>query len=135
MKYNAVYADAKCWSPTRYYESLNLNICFDITTHKQLLHNNTIQALMTFAREMYGAKLTAAFSHKPKELYRYLHHLSSYTAMPQVLIYNSTSIYYPKEKVESFNKFFNSTFTVSDCSSTPTSKANTFKAAESNYCK
>ena len=33
------------------------------------------QALMTTAKEMYGAKLTAAFSHKPKDLYRHQHHL------------------------------------------------------------
>ena len=49
-------------------------------------------------KEMYGAKLTAAFSHEPKDLYRHLRNLSSYTAMPQVLVYHSTPIFHPMEK-------------------------------------
>ena len=65
-----------------------------------------LQALMTTAKEMHGTKLTAAFSHKSKDLYRHLHHLSSYcTTQHQFIIV---------EKVEVFSKFFNSTFTVSD---------------------
>ena len=73
-----------------------------------------LQALMSTAKETYGARLTAAFTRNPKDLYRHLRHLSHYTTMPQVLIYDSTPIYHPKEKVEAFNKFFNSTFTISD---------------------
>ena len=84
---------------------------------------------MTTAKEMYGAKLTEVFSHKPKDLYQHLHHLSSYTALAQVLIYSSEPIYHPKGKVEAFNKFFNSTFTACQWlfSSTLTSNANPSK--------
>ena len=69
---------------------------------------------MTTVKEMYGTKLTAAFSHKRKDLYRHLYHLSSYTAMPQVLIYTSAPIYHPKKKRGSIYEFFNSTFIISD---------------------
>ena len=33
--------------------------------------------------------------------------------MPQVLVHNSTPISHPKKKVEAFDKFFNSTLTIS----------------------
>ena len=73
-----------------------------------------VQSLIISAKEKYGANLIAAFSHKPKDLYRHLRYLSKHTSMPQTLIYDSVSISHPKDKVEAFNRYFNSTFTTSD---------------------
>ena len=73
-----------------------------------------VQSLIISAKEKYGTDLIAAFSHKPKDLYRHLRYLSKHTSMPQTLIYDSASINHPKDKVEAFNRYFNSTFTSSD---------------------
>ena len=73
-----------------------------------------LQALMSTAKENYGTKLLSSFSHNSKVLYRQLRYLSKFSAMPQCLVYNSLPILHPKDKVEAFNNFFNSTFTVSN---------------------
>ena len=73
-----------------------------------------LQELISNAKEDYKAHLLTSFSHNPKVLYRHLRHLSKFSKTPQCLVYNSSSVLDPIDKVEAFNRFFNSTFTVSD---------------------
>lgn len=73
-----------------------------------------LQELMSNAKENYKSQLLTSFSHSPKVLYHHLRLLHKLSEIPQCLIYNSTFILDPTDKVEAFNNFFNSTFTLSD---------------------
>ena len=69
---------------------------------------------MSNGKKDYKVHFLTTFSHNPKVFYRHLRHLSKFSETPHCLVCNSTSILDPIDKVEVFNRFFNSTFTVSD---------------------
>ena len=69
---------------------------------------------MSNAKEDYKTHLLTSFSRNPKILYRDLQHLSKFSETPQCLVYDSSFVSDPIDKVEVFNRFLNSTFTVSD---------------------
>ena len=67
-----------------------------------------LQELMSNAKKKYKSQLLTSFSHNLKVLYHHLHHLNKLSEIPQCLMYNSTFIINPIDKVEAFNDFFNS---------------------------
>ena len=62
-----------------------------------------LQKVMSNAKEDYKTNLLTTFSHNPKVLYHHLRHLSKFSETPQCLVYNSSSVLDPTDKVEVFN--------------------------------
>ena len=79
---------------------------------------NDLQSSIESAKDNYLENLTSSFQNDPKKLYGYLKQLNQNNIKPNHIALNGNVICHQREKAESFNKYFNSTFTI--CSpSTP----------------
>ena len=83
------------------------------TLRKLETAENELQSLIQSAKDNYLENLTTSFQHDPKKLYGHLKQLNQNKIKPNHIVENGTVIVHPREKAESFNKYFNSTFTSS----------------------
>ena len=74
---------------------------------------NELQSLIQSAKDNYLENLTTSFQHDPKKLYGHLKQLNQNKIKPNHIVENGNVLAHPREKAESFNKYFNSTFTSS----------------------
>ena len=63
-----------------------------------------LQELMSNAKEDYKVYLLTSFQHNPKVHYCRIRHLSKFLKTPQCLVYTSSSVLDPIDKVEAFNQ-------------------------------
>lgn len=73
-----------------------------------------LQVKIDEARLEYETGLVTTFHSNPTKLYRHLSSLSKSKSRTQFIVHNGSPVHNPRDKVNIFNQFFNSTFTASD---------------------